>query len=51
MGGREGVSPVRAMGPRQPSRGGSEEDYLGVPGGICSNVGEVSMIRTRSRSM
>lgn len=28
-----------------------EESYLGGPGGICSSVGEVSMIRTSSRSM
>lgn len=36
---------------RQPCLGRDEEGYLGGPGGICSSVGEVSMIRTSSRSM
>lgn len=35
--------------PTLPGQG--DEGYLGVPGGICSSVGEVSMMRTSSRSM
>lgn len=34
-----------------PPGGRGEEGYFGGPGGICSSVGEVSMIRTSSRSM
>lgn len=34
-----------------PPRDRGEEGYLGGSGGICSSVGEVSMIRTSSRSM
>lgn len=30
---------------------GSKGDYLGGSGGICSSVGEVSMIRTSRRSI
>lgn len=36
---------------RQSCLGRDEEGYLGGSGGICSSVGEVSMIRTSSRSM
>lgn len=34
-----------------PPGGRGEEGYLEGSGGICSSVGEVSMIRTSSRSM
>lgn len=34
-----------------PPEGGGRTGYLGGSGGICSSVGEVSMIRTSSRSM
>lgn len=50
--GTEGsAGPVWAVGPRDPPRGRGGEGYLGGSGGICSSVGEVSMIRTSSRSM
>lgn len=51
-GGREGgCEPYWVVGLRQASGDGGEEGYLGGAGGICSSVGEVSMIRTSSRSM
>lgn len=51
VGGQVVTAPVWVAGPRQPSGGGDKGGYLGGPGGICSSVGEVSMIRTSSRSM
>lgn len=50
-GGQHRPSPDWAAGLCQPSQGVGEEGYLGASGGICSRVGEVSMIRTSSRSM
>lgn len=44
------VSGRHYTGPHHPSRDGVK-GYLGGPGEICSSVGEVSMIRTSSRSM
>lgn len=51
MDGQVVTAPVWVAGPHQPSRDGDKGGYLGGPGGICSSVGEVSMIRTSSRSM
>ena len=52
VGGTEGGrQPHWLVGRRQPFWGQGEAGYLGVPGGICSSVGEVSMIRTSNRSM
>lgn len=48
-GGRE--RPRGIAGLRQPSGNGDEGGYLGGAGGICSSVGELSMIRTKSLSM
>lgn len=44
------VSGGHYTGPHHPSRDGVK-GYLEGPGEICSSVGEVSMIRTSSRSM